>query len=93
MPAAPSFQVCEVLALVQSIHKVDVNAMKVEICSCSALQLSRILLVLPVSILLLLVVWTASNKPVTYITLRQDIGTPKIFTANSKYSDISFSYK
>ena len=71
--------------VVQSIHKLDVNMMKkVEIDSCSALRWSRILLVFLVFILLLLVVWTASNKPVTYFTLRPDIGTPRIFTANSK---------
>ena len=79
-----------------SIYKLDVNVMKkVERCSCSASRRST-LLVLLVFTLFLLVVWTASNKPVTYFTLRPDAGTRRLFTANSKYSYtliISFSYK
>ena len=49
---------------------------------CGALQMSKTLLVF---MSLLLLMWIASNKPVTYFTLKPYIGTRKFFTANSKY--------
>ena len=76
-----------------SICYMHVDTMKnSEKCNCSASRMSKILLVFLVFTIVLLFLWTASNKPVTYFTLRPDIGTKRLFTANSKSSNNFFRW-
>ena len=58
--------------------------------NCGASRIFKILLVFLVFTIVLLFLWTASIKPVTYFTLRPDIGTKRLFTANSKSSNNFF---